>query len=133
MEQSSRSILLTLHTLRTTRTIQAASDRMLDAVVEFDCSAQSLSALQAATYRLIGTATCQIEKLDGHWKCRLALRSPPPPGGSLDAESLRLRFLDLVADENLRESISTKTEPVRNLILSLAFGSLVADKKTDAN
>jgi His-Xaa-Ser system protein HxsD len=106
---------------------------MPDAVVEFDCGAQSLSALQAATYRLIGTATCQIEKLDGHWKCRLALRSPPPPGGSLDSESLRVRFLDLVADENVRENISAKTEPVRNLILTLAFGSLASDKKADAN
>jgi His-Xaa-Ser system protein HxsD len=104
-----------------------------EAVVEFDCGAQSLSALQAATYRLIGTATCEIERLGDRWRCRLALRGPAPSGGSLETDSLRARFLDLVADENVRENISTKTEPVRNLILSLAFGSLASDKKTDAN
>jgi His-Xaa-Ser system protein HxsD len=104
-----------------------------DAVVEFDCSVQSLSALQAATYRLIGTATCEIEKRDGRWKCRLASRSPAPSGTSLDSAGLRVRFLDLVADENVRENISAKTEPVRNLILSLAFGSLASDKKSDVS
>ena len=30
--------------------------------VDFDAAAQSLSALNAAAYRLIGTATCQIDK-----------------------------------------------------------------------
>jgi His-Xaa-Ser system protein HxsD len=104
-----------------------------EAVVEFDCGAQSLGALQAATYRLIGIATCEIEKLGDRWKCRLALRSPAPSGGSLETESLRARFLDLVADENVRENISAKTEPVRNLILTLAFGALASDKKTDVN
>jgi hypothetical protein len=51
----------------------------------------------------------------------------------LDSETLRARFLDLVADENLRESIAARTEPVRNLILSLAFGSLAAEEKPDTN
>lgn len=102
-----------------------------EAVVEFDCSAQSLSALQAAIYRLIGTATCEVEKLDNRWKCRLASRSPAPGAAPSDSEGLRVRFLDLVADENVRENISAKTEPVRNLILALAFGSLASDKKTD--
>lgn len=118
-------------THRITHTIQAASVRMSDdAVVEFDCNVQSLSALQAATYRLIGTATCEIEKRNDRWKCHLASRSPAP-GGALGSVGLRIRFLDLVADENVRENISAKTEPVRNLILSLAFGSLASDKKSD--
>jgi His-Xaa-Ser system protein HxsD len=104
-----------------------------DAVVEFDCNVQSLSALQAATYRLIGTATCQIEKVGNRWRCDLAFRGPTPSRAAIDGESLRVRFLDLVADENMRESIAAKTEPVRNLILSLAFGSLASEAKTDAN
>jgi hypothetical protein len=33
-------------------------------------------------------------------------------------------FLELVTDENLRETMARKSEPLRNLILSLAFGSL---------
>jgi hypothetical protein len=31
-----------------------------------------------------------------------------------------------VTDENVREALRAKTEPVRNLILSLSFGSLAA-------
>jgi His-Xaa-Ser system protein HxsD len=104
-----------------------------NAVLEFDCNVQSLSALQAATYRLIGTATCQIEKLGDRWKCHLVLRPPTPGTAPADSEGLRARFLDLVADENMRESIAAKTEPVRNLILSLAFGSLASEATTDTN
>jgi His-Xaa-Ser system protein HxsD len=94
-------------------------------VVEFDCSVQSLSALQAATYRLIGSATCQIEKVGDRWHCHLDAQSAAPPS------DLRVRFLDLVADENMRERIAAKTEPVRNLILSLAFGTLATAEKTN--
>jgi His-Xaa-Ser system protein HxsD len=100
-----------------------------DIVVEFDCGLQSQAALRAAIYRLIGTATCQVEKLGSRWQCHLAAAPLSP----LDSEALRVRFLDLVADENLRESIAAKTEPVRNLILSLAFGSLAAEEKADTN
>src|SRR5262249_1875600 len=95
-----------------------------DVFVEFDCKVQSLSALQAATYRLIGTATCQIEKIGDRWHCRLDARPAAP------LFDLRTRFLDLVADENMRERISSSTDPVRNLILPLAFGSLAATEKT---
>ena len=41
-----------------------------------------------------------------------------------DAEALKIQFLDLVTDENLRERIAQRTDGVRNVILSLAFGSL---------
>ena len=95
-------------------------------VLEFDCSAQMLDALQAAAYRLIGVASCQIEKSNTHWVCRL---SPRDDKGSATSVHLRKHFLDLVTDENLREKVSAKTESTRNLILSLAFGSLAnADK-----
>jgi His-Xaa-Ser system protein HxsD len=87
--------------------------------VEFDCVAQSISALRAAAYRLIGTATCEISKVDERWVCRLV-----PVGKG--ASNLRARFVDLVTDENLRETIAAKTEPTRNLILALAFGHLAA-------
>lgn len=102
-----------------------------DTVVEFDCNVQTLSALQAAAYRLIGSATCEIEKQGNRWKCSLASRASSRAEPKLDGEALRLRFLDLVTDENVREGISAKTEPVRNLILALAFGSLASEKKSD--
>jgi len=93
--------------------------------VDFDAAAQSLSALNAAAYRLVGTAACQIDKEGARYVCRLT------PADQLDSESLRRRFLELVTDENVRENLSTKTEPVRNLILSLAFGSLASSSSQE--
>jgi len=80
--------------------------------------------LQAAAYRLIGTATCQIDQASGRFVCRLRPVSNSAKKMSPDSEALRSHFLDLVTDENLRERIATRTEGVRNVILSLAFGSL---------
>jgi His-Xaa-Ser system protein HxsD len=95
-----------------------------DICVDFDAGTQSLTALNAAAYRLMGTATCQIDKLGSRYVCRLTSATTKREKED-GLESLRLRFLDLVTDENVREALRTKTEPVRNLILSLAFGSLV--------
>jgi His-Xaa-Ser system protein HxsD len=94
--------------------------------VDFDAGTQSLSALNAAAYRLAGTATCQVDKRGSRYVCRLSSVAEP------DSESLRLRFLELVTDQNVRENLATKTEPVRNLILSLAFGSLAASSSQEA-
>jgi His-Xaa-Ser system protein HxsD len=91
--------------------------------VDFDALTNSLSALNAAAYRLIGAATCQIDKDGGRYICRLT------PTVESDAETLRLRFMDIVTDENVRENLHARTEPVRNLILSLAFGSLALQSK----
>ena len=85
----------------------------------FDETTHSIDVLNAAAYRLLGTATCQISKSGSMFICRLSQTNT-----KLDDETLRARFLDLVTDENVRESLAQKTEPVRNLILSLAFGSL---------
>ena len=92
-----------------------------EATVEFCVQTQSLDALYAVAYRLIGTAHCQIDRRDDLFVCRLTL---PSDVKAPDLDNVRGRFLDLVADENLRERIAAKTQPVRNLILSLAFGSL---------
>jgi His-Xaa-Ser system protein HxsD len=96
---------------------------MADAIaVEFDEATYSVAALNAAAYRVLDAASCQIEKADGRYVCRLV----PKSVGKEDPESLRLRFIDCVTDESLRERLANRTEPVRNLILSLAFGSLAA-------
>jgi His-Xaa-Ser system protein HxsD len=95
--------------------------------VEFPVAAQSLGALQAAAYRLIGTAACQIGKRADLWTCKLIPRSDlakRPP----NAETLKTQFLDLVTDENLRERVADRTDGVRNVILSLAFGSLADNR-----
>jgi His-Xaa-Ser system protein HxsD len=99
-------------------------------VVEFAAASQSLGALREAAYRLIGQASCQIDSVDGVHRCRLV------PAGAVDGDlvNVRARFIDLVTDENLREKLASETEPTRNLILALAFGSLVtaAEASTDA-
>ena len=95
-----------------------------DLVVDFDADVQSLGALQAAAYRLIGKATCQIDLVSGRFVCRLTPLDNSIRKMSSDSEALRTHFLNLVTDENLRERIATRTEGVRNVILSLAFGSL---------
>ena len=92
-----------------------------EAVVDFDAVVQSLSALNAAAYRLVGVATCRIDKADGRYICRLSGTSGHSP------EALRDEYTRLVTDENVREALHVRTEPVRNLILSLAFGSLAAE------
>jgi His-Xaa-Ser system protein HxsD len=96
-----------------------------ETTVEFDAATQSLAALNSAAYRLVGTATCQIDKVGDRYVCRLV------PSRQSDAEALRIRYLELVTDENVRENLRTRMEPVRNLILALAFGSL-AEQSNDA-
>jgi His-Xaa-Ser system protein HxsD len=96
-----------------------------EVIVDFDASTHSLGALNAAAYRLIGTAACQIDLNGDRYVCRLT----PTPSSQLDVDSLRSRYLELVTDENIRESLRSKTERVRNLILSLAFGSLAAQSQ----
>jgi His-Xaa-Ser system protein HxsD len=95
-----------------------------DLVVEFGAAVQSLGALQAAAYRLIGSATCEIDQVADRFVCRLTPVNNPSKKLPHDSEALRTHFLDLVTDENLRERIAARTDGVRNVILSLAFGSL---------
>jgi len=40
--------------------------------LEFSSTVQSLGALQAAAYRLVGTATCQIDQVADRFVCQLA-------------------------------------------------------------
>ena len=97
-------------------------------VIEFDKSTQTLGALESAAYRLIGTATCQIEQTNGCFVCHLAPKTSATQGERLSDGVLRERFLDLVTDENLRLRVAEKTDGIRNVILALAFGSLASSK-----
>jgi His-Xaa-Ser system protein HxsD len=101
----------------------------VEVAVDFDSCVQSLAALDAAAYRLIGTATCRIDRVGDRYVCRLTLTANPQKGAALGAGDLTERFLYLVTDENLRSRVAEKTEGVRNVILALAFGSLAANQK----
>ena len=98
----------------------------VEVAVDFDSSVQSLSGLDAAAYRLIGIATCRIDRVEDRYVCRLAPSANPQKGVVLSSDDLKERFLNLVADENLRARVAEKTDGVRNVILALAFGSLAA-------
>jgi His-Xaa-Ser system protein HxsD len=105
------------------------SASQVEMAVDFDSSIQSLAALDAAAYRLIGTATCQIDRVADRYVCRLVPSTSSQKRDALNPEDLMERFLNLVTDENLRARVAEKTEGVRNVILALAFGSLAADQK----
>jgi His-Xaa-Ser system protein HxsD len=112
--------------------LQAAKDlgrSPVEVTVDFDSSVQSLAALEAAAYRLIGTAICRIDRVGGRYVCRLVPTSSPQKGALLSADDLTERFLNLITDENLRTRVAEKTEGVRNVILALAFGSLAASQQ----
>jgi len=94
--------------------------------VEFGEGVYPLDALHAAAYRLLDVASCQIEKSGDKVLCHLI----PKNTLKCDREALRHRFLDNVTDESVRERLATKVEPVRNLILSLAFGALASQPNT---
>jgi His-Xaa-Ser system protein HxsD len=115
-----------------TRHMPQAVDR-LDApsgeiTVDFDASIQSMAALDAAIYRLIGTATCQVDRIAGRYVCRLTPCAGASKRRALSVTDLKERFLNLVADENMRARATEKTEGVRNVILALAFGSLAVSQ-----
>jgi His-Xaa-Ser system protein HxsD len=94
-----------------------------DVVVDFSLSTQSLGALQEAAYRLIGLAACQIDQANGRYVCRLSASQPQVQG-----DELRLHFLNLVTDENLREKVNGETDRLRDVIVALAFGSLAEEE-----
>jgi His-Xaa-Ser system protein HxsD len=98
----------------------------VELAVDFDSSVQSLSALDAAAYRLIGTATCRIDRIGDRYVCRLVPSANLQKGAVMSSDDLKERFLNLVADENLRIRVAEQTEGGRNVILALAFGSLAA-------
>jgi His-Xaa-Ser system protein HxsD len=100
----------------------------VEVVVDFDSSIQSLGALDAAAYRLIGTATCQIDRAGDRYLCRLVSSANPQKRSVLRPDELKERFRNLVADENLRLRVAEKTEGLRNVILALAFGALAANQ-----
>jgi len=122
-----------LHMLHMRLMPQAAKDFSasppVEVAVDFNSSVQSLGALDAAAYRLIGTATCRVDRVGERYVCRLVPAANPQKGTALNPDDLKERFLNLVADENIRVRVAEKTEGVRNVILALAFGSLAATQR----
>src|SRR5260370_36630389 len=78
---------------------QAAKDLAsspVEVAVDFNSSVQTLAALDAAAYRLIGAATCRIDRVGDRYVCRLAPTVNAQRGAALSADALRERFLNIV-------------------------------------
>src|SRR3954451_10541945 len=104
-----------LHMLLMPPAAKLPAASQVEVAVDFDSSIQSLSALDAAAYRLIGLATCQVDRAGERYICRLVSSVSPQKGAALTSDELKERFLYLVADENLRIRVAERTEGVRNV------------------
>lgn len=86
--------------------------------LEFDSNFYSIEAIQKACYRYINLFAPNLSLKDGVITCELS----PNKDLSLDSIQHHLNELQREAlDQQLRVKIRTETEPVRNLILGIAF------------
>lgn len=87
-------------------------------VIKFAADVHSLDAVKRAAYALMARTTVSIETSDSELRCTLEV----PAGENL--ESLVRDFRREVLDQDLRIEIEAKTEPLRNMILGLAFSRI---------
>ena len=71
---------------------------MAATTIEFHQATQSLEALNAAAYRLLGSAICKIEPAGTKYVVSLV-----PSAASANVDELHQRFMATVTDENVRE------------------------------
>lgn len=82
-----------------------------------DRSVYALEAVQKAAYRFIDRLVIVIGQDDQHVVCDIE----PAPTLQQPYEAVLAGFKQELLDQQLRLQIKQETEPVRNLILSLAF------------
>ena len=88
-----------------------------------DSKVNSLDAVQRAAYRLSDRASIQILLDDDSIICDIYTIADINLGGVIND------FRTFVTDETLRERIRNQTEPIRNLILSVAFSQVNLDSE----
>jgi His-Xaa-Ser system protein HxsD len=96
-----------------------STDRI--ATVAFATSVHSLDAVKRAAYAFMARATISIEPSESELRCTL------DPESGEDIERLVRDFRREVLDQDLRIEIEAKTEPLRNMILGLAFSRIAPD------
>ena len=90
--------------------------------VQFDTDVISIEAIKKAAYRLSNVMSVDI-RLDGQIIiCTLT----PSDLQDHSSEELAHAFRTTVLDQDLRESIAEKTEPLRNAIMALAFAPMTS-------
>jgi His-Xaa-Ser system protein HxsD len=82
-----------------------------------DSSVYGLEAVQKAAYRFIDRLTVVISQSPGKIECQI----DPIEGRKIPLEKTIADFKRELLDQQLRVQIKAETEPVRNLILALAF------------
>lgn len=86
--------------------------------VVFAAGVYSLEAIKRAAYALMARATISIEPGEAELRCTIEAA----PGE--DSARLVRDFQREVLDQDLRLEVEAKTEPLRNMILGLAFSHL---------
>ena len=76
----------------------------------------SAEAVKRAAYVFMDRAVIQITVSENNYTCSMS-----PTSDDSDHHQLYNEFLREVLDQDLRISIASETEPIRNLILALAF------------
>jgi His-Xaa-Ser system protein HxsD len=89
--------------------------------VHFALSLFSVSAIKQAAYKLSDRVRVDIDPSEAGIDCRLY---PLKPVGPEALSILESDFRIEVLDYDLREKIALETEPLRNLILSVAFSNI---------
>lgn len=84
--------------------------------VTLSCDAFDGEAVKRAAYRLSAELVVEFVREEGQFLCTLRAVKP-----DADLERLEDRFRREVLDYDLRIRIAKETEPVRNLVLSVAF------------
>ena len=81
----------------------------------------SIDAIQRAGYRFCDRLELDLRVLGDDFSCGLTPLEALTDG---ELQALAASFKLEVLDQTLRERIRTQTEPVRNLVLSLAFSRI---------
>ena len=88
------------------------------ALLKFDEQAYSIEAIQKAAYRHMNSMVVDISLHDGQIGCKVQ----PCANISIEEfDKLLQDFKKEVLDQQLRLKLKVETEPVRNLILGVAF------------
>ena len=90
----------------------------MEAKIELDSKVCSIESAQKAAYRSINHFTIDIKLKDSQLICLLTANSGISDEGFNHAVQ---EFRKNILDEELRQKLKKETEPVRNLILGIAF------------
>jgi His-Xaa-Ser system protein HxsD len=87
--------------------------------LRLDSKVYSLDVCKKASYALIDLLSCEIKVVDTD----ILISAVKSGDSELGANELHALLLDELLDYSLRESISSQTDNIRNIILSNAFSN----------